>query len=308
MVKQRPIRRSNKQDNSVLFFAVGLVVALLPWGLQLIGVVVSIWLGSAVLLVALMLMVYAFWIWERTSKSRVILRAITITIAAAVYLWFVGTQVYSQWRKEHHAVPKTTVEQQPSAPPPTSLISPPSAPTQSSAKPHHHLPRTTEATTKPSTPTSSPTVQQNCPNGICIGGDNLGSATVNNFGPPTRKLSSQQISALSEIASRIPDSQTVDLFTANTKESDEYGTAIQEAMNKAAKPPQLKPGPTTSLVPFSKPAPTGTVICVKEFSSPTMALAKEIGNVLVSDPIVKGTISRCSGVEDNEVRIIIAEP
>src|SRR5260370_13536452 len=34
--------------------------------------------------------------------------------------------------------------------------------------------------------TSSPI--QNCPNGVCIGGDNSGTATVNNFGPPPAKI------------------------------------------------------------------------------------------------------------------------
>jgi hypothetical protein len=149
---------------------------------------------------------------------------------------------------------------------------------------------------------------QSCPNGICIGGENSGDNTVNNFGPPTRTLDSQQIVDLAEVASRIPASQTVDVLTANTKEGDSYGTAIQEAMGKTAKPPQLKPGPATALAPFSKPAPTGTVVCVKQFSSPTMALAKEIGNVLVRNAVVRVMISPCSGVEDNEVRIIIAEP
>jgi hypothetical protein len=33
---------------------------------------------------------------------------------------------------------------------------------------------------------------QNCPNGICIGGDNSGTATVYNFTPPARRLSEDQ--------------------------------------------------------------------------------------------------------------------
>ena len=146
------------------------------------------------------------------------------------------------------------------------------------------------------------------PNGIAIGGNNLGNPTVNNFGPPTRTLDDGQITDLANIASRIPDSQTVDILTANTKESDDYGTAIQQALGKNATTPQLKSGPVTALAPFSKPAPTGTVICVQNFDSPTMPLAKEIGNVLLRNAVVRVMISPCSGVQNNEVRIIIAEP
>lgn len=47
-------------------------------------------------------------------------------------------------------------------------------------------PSVSETTREPNTPfaSSPPPPSQNCPNGICVGGENSGSATVNNFGPP----------------------------------------------------------------------------------------------------------------------------
>ena len=56
-----PIVQSDRK--SYQYFLAGLILALLIWGLQLIGVTVNVWLGGLVLAIALGLMVYAFWIW-----------------------------------------------------------------------------------------------------------------------------------------------------------------------------------------------------------------------------------------------------
>jgi hypothetical protein len=85
----------------------GIVLGLLPWGLGLIGLTVNLPLGAGILFIAFGLCVYAFWIWERASRWHVLLRVFTVSIAAVFYFWFVGSQVYREYKTEHNAPPIT---------------------------------------------------------------------------------------------------------------------------------------------------------------------------------------------------------
>jgi len=58
--------------------------------------------------------------------------------------------------------------------------SPPAVTSSPSAKPQKQTRKETSPTTQ--------LPQQSCPNGICIGGNNAGNPTVNNFGPTTPKI------------------------------------------------------------------------------------------------------------------------
>src|SRR6266849_1738252 len=53
---------------ALLLFFLAAILACLQWGLSLIGIAVNLWLGAIILLLAFVLMVWAFWILERTAK------------------------------------------------------------------------------------------------------------------------------------------------------------------------------------------------------------------------------------------------
>jgi hypothetical protein len=94
----------------------GTGLALLQWGLGLIGVAINIYLGAAVLLVTFGCFVYAFWIWERASRFHVLLRIGTILAAGFLYFAFIGNQVVSLYKSDHSPKPKKeAVEKTPTA-------------------------------------------------------------------------------------------------------------------------------------------------------------------------------------------------
>lgn len=55
-------------------------------------------------------------------------------------------------------------------------------------------------------PAPSPAAVQNCPNGNCIGGDNYGNPTVNNYGPPSRHITDSDKTSLIDCLSKHPGS------------------------------------------------------------------------------------------------------
>jgi len=177
------------KDKTVLYFVVGSVLALLIWGLQLIGVTVNIWLGGLVLLIAFALMVYAFWTWEGASRWHTALRVGTVAIAALLYFGLVGWQVVNQWRREHPLV-RATLPVDLSKAPIASLPSNIAAP-RATSKSHNHPGKlqTKEAASTQRQESNTGVRQQssgnNSPNvsapyGIAIGGGNVTSPTVTN--------------------------------------------------------------------------------------------------------------------------------
>jgi len=113
MALEQPDKRS------FIYFIVGVVLALIIWGSQLIGVAINIWFGGFILAIAFALVVYAFWIWERTSNWHVLLRIGTILVAAAFYFLLVGRQMSSEWNREHPIALKSRVATSPSGNSPT---------------------------------------------------------------------------------------------------------------------------------------------------------------------------------------------
>ena len=87
--------------NPKVVFTLSVVIGLLPWGIQMIGVSVNLWLGTAVCAVAFFLGAYAFWVWEGASSWHTVLRIGTIVLFAFAYFALIGYQIRSQYRKEH---------------------------------------------------------------------------------------------------------------------------------------------------------------------------------------------------------------
>jgi hypothetical protein len=87
-----------------ILFLIATAVALIIWGLTLIGVSVNIWLGGSVLAVAFALISWALWIWEGFSRFPIILRALTIILGALIYFGLVGKQMVSQFKSDHATI------------------------------------------------------------------------------------------------------------------------------------------------------------------------------------------------------------
>ena len=165
-------------------FLVGLVLALVIWGLQLIGITINLWLGAIVLAIAFVLMTRVFWIREGLRKRNIFWRVLTVCVAAILYAGSIAWQIRAELRKEH---PVAIVKS--SEPPPTVNPidnNPPSAIVDS--RPHFH-----PKVAPPKAPAAPParTIQQNNSGGTNIlqgtNGDQspiINSPIVVNPGPP----------------------------------------------------------------------------------------------------------------------------
>jgi hypothetical protein len=103
-------------------------------------------------------------------------------------------------------------------------------------KPHS---RSTPAPTAPTVTTMVPPaapLTQNCDNGNCIGGNNYGSATVNNYAPPKRKLTKDEREKfVSSLRPYCPFGVAVRAIPGNA-DSMEYADQISSAIHDAGCP------------------------------------------------------------------------
>lgn len=180
-----------KSDKSgKIYFIVGLILALLIWGLQLVGVTVNVYLGGFVLAVAFVLMAYAFWIWEGGSQWHVWLRIGTIAVAALLYLALIGRQVISEWRQEHLSAHQTQSQpiqppdEQPKAETPPVPMPIPKASAPKTPKPAKSGPSESASPKQPQVMVSGEVKQGG--NGDCQANSIGGNATIENCssGPP----------------------------------------------------------------------------------------------------------------------------
>ncbi|MBI4464486.1 MAG: hypothetical protein HY647_07255 [Acidobacteria bacterium] len=76
----------------------GTALALLPWGLELMGVAVNPWLGAAVLVAAFALLGWSFWLWPRTTAWPTWIRAATLLVASVFYFYWIGARLVESSR------------------------------------------------------------------------------------------------------------------------------------------------------------------------------------------------------------------
>jgi hypothetical protein len=194
----------DENKSGLLYFIVGVFLALLIWGAQLIGVVVNVFLGGVVLAAAFGFVIYAFWIWERPAKWHVLLRIGTIAIAAILYCSLVGRQMIAEWRKEHPRVVAKASEIVPQ-----STNNPGPSPSSTPILP---IPSVSKGSAKVSKRNKNQAVQKNeggssntnaqigtaqgpvaiAPNGIANAAPNFGNQTVNNAPPLPRVTWTQE--------------------------------------------------------------------------------------------------------------------
>jgi hypothetical protein len=86
---QSDVSEGDNSASTLTLFFLGVAASLLPAGLQLIGITVSLWVGSAMILTALVLATLAFWWASGSSRWRTFLRClIVVVMLASLYLTF----------------------------------------------------------------------------------------------------------------------------------------------------------------------------------------------------------------------------
>jgi hypothetical protein len=86
---------------------------------------------------------------------------------------------------------------------------------------------------------------QNCPNGICIGGENKGTATVNNYAPPRRVVSPIQRETISRVLLATPEKHKPLLLINGGDETQAYALQLAPIF-QSSKWPLLGDGAMTS--------------------------------------------------------------
>jgi hypothetical protein len=229
--------------NGRVYFIVGLVFALIIWGLQLIGVTVNVYLGGFVLAVAFVLMVCAFWIWERTSTWHVFLRIGTIFVAAVIYSLVIGKQMIFEWQKEHTMTaakaPATAPESQLNPKPGQPATIPSTAIPKESAK---TSPKTKHLVVQENNGGSNNTNTQVgavqgptaiAPNGIANAAPNFGNQNVNNYAPPQRSLTPDQRRTFISVLQKTCPFEVAVRGVPGNPESMNFGDELAKAIKDA---------------------------------------------------------------------------
>ena len=149
-------------------------------------------------------------------------------------------------------------------------------------------------------PDSKPPVQVNsAPNGIAIGGGNVTSPTVNNFGPTERHLNTNQIQALGVVAASLSEDSPSWFFieTINNTESSNLASEIKNVFgNKAG-------GVVTRMVE-NTPIPKGVFVIVSGRDSEHFDIAQKIANAL-GDSVFLTRFELATGLNSRQVKIVV---
>ena len=148
-----------------------------------------------------------------------------------------------------------------------------------------------------------PAVSQTCNNGICIGGENSGTATVNNYVPTARHLTTDQIAALDAFALSMPE-DAKNWFTVesiNTPECVTYGDEIQRIFKNrdrtvASVVIWLTAGP---------PLPTGVVVAVSSEQDEHFSVAQNVANKLSNLGLPDVKFTRGTRLKPGQVKVIV---
>jgi len=161
------------------------------------------------------------------------------------------------------------------------------------------LPKT--KTTAPQT--SSPT--QNCPNGVCIGGDNNGTATVNNFGPPPLKISPEQQTQITAFlkANGITSGKVVIFVDGPTIETQAASNNLVKALKDAGVDATSVEG--VLVPPMGTPVYPGISF---DITPETYTLANEIGRALMASHVVNSPVRANQSSGLNALYITVRKP
>lgn len=145
---------------------------------------------------------------------------------------------------------------------------------------------------------------QNAPYGINIGGNNSGTATVNNLAPPPRRLSAEQLAAIrAAVASN--DSVTYKVRTTNDANSQNYAHDLYDAISSIAKQ-RLEQGPIVDLGGYGKGrAPENVNVCAAQTGIGHDLAAKIVDILRNGGTTTVSFFYGCPGVNDPEISFVI---
>ncbi len=165
-----------------------------------------------------------------------------------------------------------------------------------------------KTTSKTEHPQKSPPVpfSQNCPNGICNAGDNLGSQTVNNFTPPERHLTSAQVDAIDVLAQSLPDDapKWFTVESLNTREAVTFGDEIQRILKKHHK----TDAGVVVWLSARPPFPSGVVVVVQSEQDEHFKIAQQIATSIEVMGLPKPSFTGGAGLRAGQVKIIVGTP
>ena len=169
-------------------------------------------------------------------------------------------------------------------------------------------PATVKAHTLPS-PDNSRTVEhvtQGAGSAFSVGQQGGVTAGTINLSPPERHLDQAQKGAIADFAKDFLVTDIFNIETANNAACWQYGTEIFEAMDgKNRKNFDL----SEALVGWGGGrVPKGTVVCVADTTSAIAPLGLKVATILDANSPVRVLASSCTGIKNNEVKVIVAEP
>jgi hypothetical protein len=195
----------------------------------------------------------------RSAAWRRTLTGISIVFVFGGLYWM---GVWLRPTEENKQPTRTTSEQstqttpQSSAPPPAPSVSQSQPQTAEPTKPTKHHPKAAATPVEPKVPAPSQNNSgginsqgsQNCPNGICIGGDNSGNPTVtNNFAPPQRRLTPDQHNGLASCLHRAAASSVFIAYAQHNFEAQTYSDDFVSALTEGGWTPKNYPVPYTEI-------------------------------------------------------------
>ena len=171
-------------------FVFALIAFLGPYGAQEMGLPHNFGMGLGCWIIGWAIIIRAFWIFPWSRRFSRLEKGLIAFIATAVITTIFYRPILRAYGKRDGApVPVPITKASPAGPTPQKEVpatEPATKPPNASTKHKSHA-RQSATGQQPATP--RPNVRaQNCPNGVCIGGDNFGNPTVNNFAPPVPKI------------------------------------------------------------------------------------------------------------------------
>lgn len=159
---------------------------------------------------------------------------------------------------------------------------------------------------KPKAPSQPVPFSQNCPNGICSGGDNLGTQTVNNFTPPERHASPAQQQALNTLADSLPADakRWFTVESVNDQECITYGDEIQRIFKAKDK----TDAGVVVWISAHPPLPRDVVVVVSGPQDVHFQAAQDIANALVAMGIPGVQLTGQRGIQEGKVKVIVGKP
>ena len=171
-----------------LVFALGAFLG--PYGAEEMGLPHNFGMGLGCWIIGWAIIIRAFWIFPWSRRFSRLEKSLIALIATAVITAIFYRPVLHAYGKRDGApapVPNTKAPPvgpalQKEAPAIAPATKPPNAATKHKSHARQLAPGQQPAAPRPAVPA------QDCPNGICIGGDNFGNPTVNNYAPPVPKI------------------------------------------------------------------------------------------------------------------------